>query len=371
MLQKLGRYQRVAVIDSGVAYNHPDIASNMWDGSNCLNNEGNYLGACNHGYNYEDDDKTPLATASSHGTHIAGTIGAIKNNSKGIIGVAPNVKIMAVKFALDVATEVKAIDFAINNGAKIISASFGGSSFSQAEHDAIERFQEAGGIFVAAAGNDSISNDNGQHNYPSDYDLDNIISVAATDSNDNLAWFSSYGPVSVDVAAPGVNIYSTTNDVDVSNETFENVIPPNIPTDWIKGGTLNYWGTYDFDDDSWGKVLYGDYSHIPYENNMDSTVRLPLYDLSDTTAATINFWSQCDTEYTTTSWYDYMALEISSDGVNYDEFLKWDEAYLDLLNDETSLNESGSSVYHFQDIEIPNEYLTNNFKLRFRWYTDS
>jgi subtilisin family serine protease len=373
----------VAVIDSGVAYNHPDLTGNMWDGSNCLDDEGNYLGGCNHGYDYEDNDKIPLATISSHGTHIAGTIGAIKNNSKGIIGVAPNVKIMALKGLQILPTNhiVKGVNFAKHNGAKVINASWGNNAdncndiFDQALYEAIQDFD---GLFVAAAGNDG-ENHNGSTFFdgPSDYGyntscwngLDNIISVAATDQNDNLAPWSDYGEF-VDVGAPGVNIYSTTNDTDVLNETFKEIMSPNIPTGWTKGGTPNYWGTYDFEDDLWGKVLYGDYSHIPYENNVDSTVVLPSYNLSDATGVAIDFWSKCDTEYTTTNWYDYMALEISSDGVNYDEFFKWDEAYLDLLNDESPIDESGASVYHFQDIGIPSEYLTNNFKLRFRWYTD-
>ena len=88
----------VAVIDTGVAYKHPDLINNMWDGPTCKNENGTaILGGCNHGYDYEDGDNTPLPTTSSHGTHIAGTIAAVKNNDKGIIGVAPNAKIMALK----------------------------------------------------------------------------------------------------------------------------------------------------------------------------------------------------------------------------------------------------------------------------------
>ncbi|MFH1187311.1 MAG: S8 family serine peptidase, partial [bacterium] len=115
----------VAVIDSGVAYNHPDLQANMWDGSNCVDENGNALGGCNHGYDYEDNDLTPLPASSSHGTHIAGTIGAVKNNGKGIIGVAPNIKIMAVKSGLTTVDIVNGINFAKYNRAKAINASWG------------------------------------------------------------------------------------------------------------------------------------------------------------------------------------------------------------------------------------------------------
>lgn len=211
----LGTSTVVAVIDVGVDYRHPDIANQMWDGSSCVSESGASISSgCNHGYDFADGDNDPLPPQSAtddtafHGTHVAGIIAAEQNNSRGISGVAPEAKIMAIRFGLDVASEVEAIDFARENGAKIINASYGGTEFSQAEYDAIKRFTDAGGIFIAAAGNDSTNNDGGVHTYPSDYDLPNIISVAATDSNDGLASFSNYGPSSVDVGAPGANILS-------------------------------------------------------------------------------------------------------------------------------------------------------------------
>ena len=199
----------VAVIDDGVSYQHPDLMDNMWDGTNCKDESGNLLGNCIHGYDFTDEDKDPSPiTDSIHGTHIAGTIGAKKNNGIGVAGVAPNVKIMALKFDLYVSSEIRAIDFAIQNGAKVINASFGSDIFSPSEYSAVNRFRSAGGLFVAAAGNASQS-----HNvvpiFPCDYDLDNIICVAATDINDNLSSFSDYGTDHVDVAAPGERILST------------------------------------------------------------------------------------------------------------------------------------------------------------------
>jgi len=362
----------VAVIDTGVAYNHPDLLANMWDGSSCKDENGLAIaGGCNHGYDYEDNDNTPLPSNSPHGTHVAGTIAAIKNNGKGVIGVAPQAKIMAIKFGLDVASEVKAIDFAIQNGAKIINASFVGASFSQPEFDAINRFQTAGGIFVATAGNggaDKIGDNNeNNHQYPSDYNLDNIISAAATDQNDNRAGFSNYSATSVDVGAPGVNIYSALSQEDaVLFETFEDVTPPALPSDWVADGVNNNWGTWDLNDDFWGKVLYGDIA-TPYASSSDTTIASPTYNLI-AGGANIDFWTQCDTEYSTSSWTDYMALEFSSDnGSNFTQVLQWDEAILDYYNGENPLNSTDAAVYHFENINIPSQYLTNDFKFRLRW----
>ncbi|MFA6270226.1 MAG: S8 family serine peptidase [Candidatus Paceibacterota bacterium] len=368
----------VAVIDSGVAYNHPDLVANMWDGSNCKDENGNALGGCNYGYDYEDNDKTPLPSFSSHGTHIAGTIAAAINNGKGIIGVAPNAKIMAIKYGFNVASEIKSIDFAIQNGAKVINASFDGTEFSQSEYDAINRFKTAGGILIAAAGNESTNNES-VHLYPSDYNLDNIISTAATDQNDALATFSNYGITSVDVGAPGTNIYSTVpSETAVVSESFESLTPPNIPSGWIKGGANNNWGTYSLDSGTfWGKVLYGDLAY-PYADNRNTTITSPVYNLS-IGGANIDFWTKCDTEYITDGWADYMQLEYSADGVNFspavDPFFggefRWDEPTLDILNEENPLNSANGALFHYSNISIPAQYLTSNFKFRFRWVTNA
>lgn len=214
----LGTSTVVAVIDNGVLYTHPDLLNNLWDGTSCVSETGAALGNCEHGYDFKDNDLSPLPQATSttdtyHGTHVAGIIAAEMNNATGTVGVAPKTEIMALRFGLDVASEVKAIDFAIQNGAKIINASFGGSQFSQAEYDAIARFRDAGGIFITAAGNggqDQIGDDTDSAPiYPGSYDLANIVNVAATGQDDEIASFSNFGDVTVDMGAPGRRILST------------------------------------------------------------------------------------------------------------------------------------------------------------------
>jgi subtilisin family serine protease len=367
----------VAVLDTGVAYNHPDLSTSMWDGTSCKDENGTFLGGCTHGYDFQDEDKIPLPTISSHGTHVAGTIAAAKNNGVGIIGVAPNVKIMALKFGLDTYSEVRSIDFAIQNGAKVINASFGGDSYSQTEYDAINRFKNAGGIFVAAAGNggaDGVGDNNdGLHFYPSDYTLSNIISVAATNQSDALASFSNYGVTSVDVGAPGTNIYSTVADTAVMSESFEGVVTPAVPSGWVKAGTNNKWGTGTGTD---GKALYGQVPSSPYDNNTDSTISSPAYNLSGApTSAKMSFTTTCDTQYATNGWYDYMQLEYSADGITFTpaedpfnppEAFKWDESYID--SDSSPV---GSAEWTFDNLDIPSQYHTANFKYRFRWVTDA
>ncbi|MBN1853071.1 MAG: S8 family serine peptidase, partial [Pirellulales bacterium] len=213
----------VAVIDTGVDYLHEDLAENIWanqdeipgDG---LDNDGNGYIDDVVGYDFANHDSDPMDD-HSHGTHVAGTIGAAGNNGVGVAGVNWGVQIMPIKF-LDasgngtVADAVAAINYAVQNGAAISNNSWGGyEEFSQALYDAIGAAQIAGHIFVAGAGNGNmfgIGQNNDQNPfYPAAYDLDNIVAVAATDQFDNLATFSNFGPTSVDLAAPGVDILST------------------------------------------------------------------------------------------------------------------------------------------------------------------
>jgi subtilisin family serine protease len=200
----------VAVIDNGADYTHPDLIANMWDGTNCKDDSGNFLGGCVTGYDFYENDKTPLPTMGDeipmHGTHIAGTIGAVKNNDIGIMGIAPNVKIINIRTDYSDFQIIRGINFAIQNGAKIINASWGmqwGSSLyvDPAMYNAIASFP---GIFVAAAGNNNTSDPFS----PAAYDLPNIISVTGVRWDNIKKSDANFGSW-VDVAAPGSLIYST------------------------------------------------------------------------------------------------------------------------------------------------------------------
>jgi len=207
----------VAVIDTGVDYEHEDLAANMWinDGETPGNGEdddGNGYVDDVYGYDFFDNDGDPMDSTGEHGTHCAGTIGGVGNNSVGVAGVNWQVKIMALRFIgpfggpTDAAIE--AVQYAVKMNAKLTSNSWGGGGYSQALYDAINAAKNANQLFVAAAGNDGMDTDVTPH-YPSSYDLENIISVAATDRNDLLASFSNYGTNTVDLSAPGVEILST------------------------------------------------------------------------------------------------------------------------------------------------------------------
>ncbi len=204
----------VAVIDTGVDYTHVDLASNIWTNSreiagNGIDDDLNGYTDDVRGWNFVSENNNPMDD-NGHGTHVAGTIGAVGNNGIGVSGVAWSVKVMALKFMDSTGSgmlsdAVAAIDYARANGAKIINASWGGGGFSSALQSAITRFQNAGGIFVAAAGNEGANNAS-TASYPANYA--NVISVAASTSTDTLASFSNYG-TNVDIAAPGQNILST------------------------------------------------------------------------------------------------------------------------------------------------------------------
>lgn len=212
----------VAVIDTGINLTHPDLQPNLWtnlaelNGKPGVDDDSNGYIDDTHGYNFENGKESPTPLDDvGHGSHCSGIIGGNGNNGQGIVGVNWQVKLMAVKFlnsAGEGTTEdsIKAIDYAVKNGAKIINASWGGDAFSKAQVEAIERANAAGVLFVAAAGNDKTNSDITPH-YPSSYPVENIISVAAIDNQGRLARFSNFGKKSVHVGAPGVNIVSASN----------------------------------------------------------------------------------------------------------------------------------------------------------------
>lgn len=209
----------VAVIDTGVDYNHPDLADNIYTNpkeipGNKIDDDKNGYVDDVHGYDFANNDGDPM-DGNGHGTHCAGTIGAVGNNMLGVAGINWHVTILPVKFLGDdgsgsTTNAIKAIDYAVQSGAKVLSNSWGALlAYSAPLLKAIKRAEAAGVTFVAAAGNDGINNEK-YPTYPASYDASNIISVAAIDpATGLLASFSNYGSKSVDIAAPGVNILST------------------------------------------------------------------------------------------------------------------------------------------------------------------
>lgn len=203
----------IAVIDTGVKYDHPDLIDNIWNNSDEIAGDGvdnDLNGKIDdiRGWDFYSNDNDPMDT-SSHGTHVSGTIAGMGNNNAGIAGVMWDAQIMPIRFiGPDGGTTdnaIWAIQYANANGADVINNSWGGGGFSQALKDAIDASKA---VVVCSAGNNGI-NVESSPSYPGSYTSPNIITVAATDNQDALAEFSNYGSTSVDVAAPGVSIYST------------------------------------------------------------------------------------------------------------------------------------------------------------------
>jgi subtilisin family serine protease len=205
----------VAVLDSGVNYNHQDLRDNMWDGSGgCVDENGAAIpGGCpHHGWDTANDDNDPMDT-NGHGTHVAGTIGARGDNGVGVAGVCWQARIMAVRVLAtsgggSTTDIVDGIEFAYRNGAKVINMSLGNANYSSLLNTTIANARSNDVLIVAASGN-SGQNLNSNNSYPCEYHQDNVLCVGALDQNYNLANFSNYSTASVDVAAPGTNILST------------------------------------------------------------------------------------------------------------------------------------------------------------------
>ena len=222
---------RVAIIDTGIDFNHPDLQGNIWVNPGEIANDG----TDNDGNGYIDDVSgwdftgTGLGTkygtgdnnpqdGNGHGTHVAGTIAGKGNNGIGVAGVAWGAKIVPLKFLDDTgsgstANAILAVDYCRVNGIKLSNNSWGGGGYSAALGTAISNAGAADHLFVAAAGNSSLNIDGLLKSYPASYNLANQINVAATTSTGTMASFSNYGLTSVHVGAPGnaiVSTYSTT-----------------------------------------------------------------------------------------------------------------------------------------------------------------
>ena len=224
----------VGIIDEGIDYTHPDLAANIWTnpgeiaGNGIDDDSDGYIDDI-HGWDFANNDNTifdgtPSDSVDRHGTHVAGTIGAVGGNGQGVAGVDWNVTMISAKFLGPtggyLSNAVKALDYLTNlktkYGVNIVASnnSWGGGGYSSTLQSAITRAANAGILFIAAAGNNGSNNDT-TASYPSNYDTtagagyDSVIAVAAIDKSGNLASFSNYGATTVDLGAPGVGIYST------------------------------------------------------------------------------------------------------------------------------------------------------------------
>ncbi len=203
-----------AVIDTGISYDHPDLAANMWTNpgeipGNGIDDDNNGVVDDVHGYNPFADNGDPR-DGHGHGSHCAGTIAAVGDDGIGLSGVNKHANIMAVKIFSDsgstsAAAIIRGIQYSTKMGARITSNSWGGGGANAGIEAA---FKESPALHIIAAGNSGYDNDK-RDNFPSNYPGDHIIAVAATDHNDGIARFSQYGKMNVDIGAPGVDIVST------------------------------------------------------------------------------------------------------------------------------------------------------------------
>ena len=220
----------VAVIDTGVDYEHPDLQANMWRSS-----RGTY------GYNALTRQEDPMDD-NGHGTHCAGTIAAVANNHLGVVGVTWNVKVMGVKFlGADGAGSdfdaIRGIDYALREGASVLSNSWGGTGYVPELDEAIGRAKSRGALFIAAAGNESNDNEGEEQNYPSSYEQENVIAVMSIDPSGERSSFSNFGRTNVHLAAPGRDIFST-----YPGRRYKSLNGTSMATPHVAGAAALIWG---------------------------------------------------------------------------------------------------------------------------------
>ncbi len=231
----------VAVIDTGVDYDHPDLVDNIWTNpgeipGNGIDDDNNGWVDDIHGYDFYNNDADPMDD-NGHGSHCSGTIGGVGNNGIGVAGVAWDVSIMGLKFLSSggsgsTADAVSCVEYATAMGVDIMSNSWGGGPFETVLETAIADANAAGIFFIAAAGNSGSDNDVNPH-YPSSYEVPNVIAVMATNHNDQRVvepgwWTSSIGATSVDIAAPGLHIWSTTPNNTYSDYSGTSMATPHV-----------------------------------------------------------------------------------------------------------------------------------------------
>lgn len=246
----------VGIIDEGVQLTHPDLSGQVWNNPNdpvdgVDNDRNGYVDDIN-GWDFAGNNRTVYdggnrGSSDDHGTHVAGTIGGKANNGTGVVGVNWSVTMISAKFLGSnggtSANAIKAVDYLTNlknRGLNVVASnnSWGGGGYSQALFDAISRANNAGIMFIAAAGNSGTNNDV-TASYPANYNLPNVISVAAIDRNGALASFSQYGATTVDIGAPGVGVLSTT-----AFNTYSSYNGTSMATPHVTGAVALYVSTH-------------------------------------------------------------------------------------------------------------------------------
>jgi subtilisin family serine protease len=343
----------VAVADSGVAWEHPDLAPNVWSNAdeiagNGVDDDGNGRIDDVRGWDFVDRDNNPW-DYDGHGTHVAGTIAARGNNGVGVTGVAWQASIMPVRVldALGSGTNANIADgftYAAANGAKVVNASLGGGFESQTMSNAITSSPNT--LFVVAAGNDGANNEVTPQ-YPCNFEAANVVCVAATDNTDALAGFSNYGSISVDLAAPGVDIESARpHETDAFSDGFESGLGA-----WtVQSGP---WGTQSVLGTTW----LVDSPNTTYASNADWAIRTSAkVDVGVRTDCALRFnygtflaagdWLFVQSSTDGTTWTD-MGRIGDTDGFIEDAFLALaggSRYYRFRLTSDASVNESGAFI---------------------------
>jgi subtilisin family serine protease len=353
------RSTTVAIADSGVAYDHPDLAPNLWrnPGETGRGREGNRRDDDHNGFvddfrgwDFVDRDNDPT-DLNGHGSHVAGIAGARGNNAFAGGGVSWQLNLMALRVAdaegvVSDASIVRGFDYAADNGAQIVNASFVSPAYSDILRDAIRSHPKV--LFVAAAGNgdpDGIGDDNDRTpQYPCSFELVNLLCVAASDPADRLASFSNFGRTSVDVAAPGVSVLST---VPAYATLFSNGFETELAGIWDTGGVNNTWGHTQIVANS-GSWSLSDSPGAEYQNNTDSFVR---------TVAPVSLAGQhgCRVEYAlrlnTETAVDRLLFEVSTDGSSWttvsDSSGSSQGAFVGIFDDISRLDGAGALWLRF------------------------
>jgi subtilisin family serine protease len=324
---------KVAVVDTGIAAAHEDLANVV------------------PGHDFITGDSDP-SDANGHGTHVAGTIGAVGNNGTGVTGVNWNVSLMPLR-VLDASGSgfdsdiINAFAFACANGARVVNGSFGGSAFNPAMRDAIAGCANTLFVFAAGNGGGDLVGDNNDvvPTYPCDYgappdNLSNIVCVAATDQNDNLTSFSNYGVNSVDLAAPGLGIASTYPAYDtVFSDGFEAGLSGwSAQSPWARVSGVANTGTWSVTDSPGG----------PYANSVDTRLtRTTPINLSGRKACGLDYALSVDTE----SGSDGVLIKVSGNGSTFTTVDGWSGhsgGFSDFRDDLSAFDGAASVLPQFE-----------------------